>query len=219
MHKKKSEGPSATALGLIAVFLVWRVWMHVKDSCGAASSLDLLAATSRGLLDVGTGDRPNVDARAIADLFSQVSPAHLKEVAFKYREEYSEAKPFPHIAIDNIFPDSILERVMQENPESLLTKGCLSEDRCFRGEEENLKSFITDEEMMGVHSKILLNFLISTTFIEFLQELTGIAFILPDPTKTGSGFHFTAPGGQLDIHAGKFSHPYWLAGWVAGWQT
>lgn len=40
----------------------------------------------------------------------------------------------------------------------------------------------------------------SATFVAFLQELTGIDHLIPDPWFHGGGLHQTMPGGHLDIH-------------------
>ena len=35
----------------------------------------------------------------------------------------------------------------------------------------------------------------------FLEALTGIAALIPDPQFRGSGLHFVGPGGRLAVHA------------------
>lgn len=42
----------------------------------------------------------------------RVDADKLSELALKHREEYANAKPFPHIVIDNFFPEEVLERVI-----------------------------------------------------------------------------------------------------------
>ena len=64
-----------------------------------------------------------------------------------------------------------------------------------------MKSAIARETDMGMHTRVLFSFLKSSIFTTFLEELTGIKNILPDPHFRGSGLHFTGPGGSLDIHA------------------
>ena len=41
----------------------------------------------------------------------------------------------------------------------------------------------------------------SSTFVRFLEALTGVHDIIPDPHFRGSGLHQTTKGGKLDIHA------------------
>merc|ERR1719204_1426784 len=41
----------------------------------------------------------------------------------------------------------------------------------------------------------------SNLWLEFLEELTGINGLVPDPAYRGSGCHQTVKGGKLDVHA------------------
>ena len=41
----------------------------------------------------------------------------------------------------------------------------------------------------------------SSAFLRFLEALTGIAALIPDPQFRGSGLHFVGPGGRLAVHA------------------
>jgi hypothetical protein len=43
--------------------------------------------------------------------------------------------------------------------------------------------------------------LIRGWFLEFLEQLTGIDGLIPDPHLTGGGLHMTPRGGRLGIHA------------------
>ena len=107
------------------------------------------------------------------------------------------------MAIDGIFPDSILQKVIEEHSKSALNDtGCLeSSTICFNEAKQRKKSAINDEKNMGMHTRVLFSFLKSSMFIKFLEGLTRIEDVVADPHFRGSGLHFTAPGGSLDIHA------------------
>jgi hypothetical protein len=47
----------------------------------------------------------------------------------------------------------------------------------------------------------------SRPFIEFLENMTGIKGLIPDPYFLGGGFHETRQGGHLDVHADFNLHP------------
>jgi hypothetical protein len=47
----------------------------------------------------------------------------------------------------------------------------------------------------------LLAMLNSCVMIRFLEELTGIEKLIPDPHFTGGGLHQIVGGGSLDVHA------------------
>ena len=132
---------------------------------------------------------------AIAELYEKVTPSRLQKLAQDNVLAYGTAMPFPHIAIDGLFPESLLKIVSEELPESRVPGGS------FRNARENLKSAIMREGNMGMHTRILFGFLKSSPFIEFLQTLTGIQNLLPDPHYLGSGIHYTRSGGHLNVHA------------------
>ena len=54
---------------------------------------------------------------------------------------------------------------------------------------------------MGSRSRHLFGQLNSATFLGFLETLTGIDGLIPDPHLEGGGYHLIQPGGRLDVHA------------------
>ena len=71
--------------------------------------------------------------------------------------------------------------------------------------QEKLKSqFVT--ERLQAYTRRLLYALNSRPFLMFLEELTGIDGLIPDPYFTGGGIHVVANGGHLDIHADFYHH-------------
>ncbi|KAL7559904.1 hypothetical protein ACA910_007272 [Epithemia clementina (nom. ined.)] len=146
------------------------------------------------------------DISILNELFAAIRSERLSAIAKKYKKEYGQNLPFPHIAVDGIFPERFLKLVLEENPESLVQSdsGCvdLKGEPCFRGSQtESKKSAIEHEDSMGPYTKILFGAMKSSNFIAFLEELSGISNIIPDPHYRGSGLHFTTSGGNLDIHA------------------
>ncbi|KAL3771438.1 hypothetical protein ACHAWO_009101 [Cyclotella atomus] len=150
----------------------------------------------------------NDEEAIVKELFDAVNPAKLLQLSTKFNGTYASAQPFPHIAIDDLFPSSIIEKIIGEHPESILKDGCIpGTERCYDSPEENKKSSINTDERMGTYTRILFSFLKSSTFTKFLEDLSGISNLLPDPHFHGSGLHFTASGGSLDIHADFNRHP------------
>ena len=146
----------------------------------------------------------NIDVSVIEELYQTVTAERLSKIAKQYKSQYAQASPFPHIAIDHIFPERFLQAVLKEMPESDVLNGCVSTSTaCFqhRSSTQQKKSAVDVEEHMGFLTRILFGFMKSSTFIHFLEELTAIEDIIPDPHYRGSGLHFTAPGGNLDVHA------------------
>jgi Rps23 Pro-64 3,4-dihydroxylase Tpa1-like proline 4-hydroxylase len=124
-----------------------------------------------------------------------LKPERLQELADAHRVDYAQAQPFPHIVIDDFLPTEILDQVVAEFP---------------KPEEVDWKSFnnpaekklaLKDESQMGFVSRSLLHELNSSIFVNFLESLTGIEGLIPDPHFWGGGLHQIKRGGYLKIHA------------------
>lgn len=118
----------------------------------------------------------------------------LYRVAKNCQEAYSSAHPFPHIVIDNFFPEDILNKILLEFPGSKEVDW----QRFDSTAEKKLAS--THESQMGDSTRYLLYYLNSSTFVSFLEELTGIQGIIPDPHFSGGGLHQIERGGYLKVH-------------------
>ena len=130
----------------------------------------------------------------VLEFKSQLQPEYLENLVNKYQKEYSQAEPFPHIVIDNFLPEALLNRVLNEfpSPETI-------DWRTFDSSAEK-KLASTSELQMGENTRLLLQQLNSSTFISFLEKLTGIDGIIPDPHYLGGGLHQIEKGGYLKIH-------------------
>lgn len=111
---------------------------------------------------------------------------------------YRSAKPYPHICIDNFLPEAVLRRVLSD-----LEQLPAPEDTFDRAQERLKSSYIP--ERLPTFTKNLFYAFNSRPFIMFLEEMTGIPGLIPDPFFAGAGIHRTLNGGHLDIHA-DFNH-------------
>ena len=130
-----------------------------------------------------------------SNLSISLDPHYLKNLAIKYREAYSQAKPFPHITIDNFLPESLLDNILSEFP----SVQSIDWQKFDAPAEKKLTA--KDELQMGDYTRLLLYQLNSSVFISFLEELTGIDGLIPDPHFEGGGLHQIERGGYLKIHA------------------
>lgn len=128
------------------------------------------------------------------DLMHYLDMNYLKDLATKSAEEYAQAQPFPHIVIDNFLPGSILETVLQEFPKP----ETIDWQKFQNPAEKKLAS--QNVRQMGDATRLLLYHLNSCTFITFLEVLTGIDGIIPDPHFEGGGLHQIEKGGYLKMH-------------------
>lgn len=135
---------------------------------------------------------------------AQLNPRVVSETIFMDRAEccslgeslhaeYVGNNPFPHIVIDNFLPNDLLLRVLGDFPKR--------EDGRFNDEHSRLKTGYQMEKITSPLITNLIDALNSSPFLEFLEKMTGIEGLLPDPHQIGGGLHETARGGHLSIHA------------------
>jgi hypothetical protein len=127
-----------------------------------------------------------------------ISAEQAKARGTEFREKYLNAEPFPHICLDDVFTKSTLESVVQS------IRFGIEGDRSFTSEHENLKSQ-TIPERLPTPARNFAYMLNSRPFLQFLEGMTGLKGLIPDPYFLGGGLHETKTGGYLDIHA-DFNH-------------
>ena len=111
-----------------------------------------------------------------------------------YAERYQSAEPYNHICIDNFLPQDVIDRVRAD------IKSLEEAERSFDGTHEKLKSQYSPDRLPD-YTRHLFQAFNSRPFIRFLEEMTGIQGLIPDPYFIGAGIHKTLNGGFLDIHA------------------
>ena len=117
---------------------------------------------------------------------------------------YKDAKPFPHMSIMDVFPESVVNAVhleIADNPRPAEKKGCVLGSKCYNSKLEKSKNAFHDEKLFGPATQAVFAFMQTTRFIKFLEKLTGIDGIMADATYRGAGIHQTLSGGYLNIHA------------------
>ena len=119
-----------------------------------------------------------------------------KDFALKKSTLYKDATPFPHIVIDNFFNEDILNKIILDFPDNIEKIG----DK-FNNKAE-FKLALNDPEKLSEQTNNFINFLNSSIFINFLQEITSIKEkLIPDPYLIGGGLHELKDRGFLNIHA------------------
>jgi 2OG-Fe(II) oxygenase superfamily len=129
-----------------------------------------------------------------------LDPDALASLAAKQRKSYAAAQPFPHAVLDGVLPDDALELALDNFPTA---------DSAIWKEYENyheVKLEAQGEERLGDATSLLLYQFNSAPFLRFLEVLTGIGPLMPDPYFEGGGLHQIARGGKLGIHADFSRH-------------
>lgn len=126
---------------------------------------------------------------------------HLLVLADNHQETYASARPFPHTVIDDFVPVEVLDEVLAEFP----TPQQADWQNFDSPLERKLAS--KDDSAMGEATRHVLAELNSAAFIDFLERLTRIDGLVPDPHFVGGGLHQIERGGHLKVHADFNRHP------------
>ncbi len=121
-----------------------------------------------------------------------------KRIGSSVAADYQSKTPYPYICIDDFLPPEILERVREE----ALAMGDAAPE--YASANEKLKTSFNPDRMPP-YSKAVFYALNSRPFIQFLENMSGIKGLIPDPYYQGGGIHRTNTTGHLDIHA-DFNH-------------
>jgi Rps23 Pro-64 3,4-dihydroxylase Tpa1-like proline 4-hydroxylase len=123
-----------------------------------------------------------------------VLPAKVEEL----RATYANAKPFPHIKIDNLFPAATLEGLLSEMSE-MTAERWSNVDQDTR--ERTLRMRSAAE--MGDAGSRLLSIVHSASFLYLLSEITGIQQLLPDPYLQGAGYAMMRRNDYFAVHSDR----------------
>lgn len=141
----------------------------------------------------------SMSAASVAEQLSEVKkkiflPAPIEELSEKFRQ----AKPFPHIVLDGLFPNELVDGVLGEMPE--VSDG----EKWVQENDQRIKKFnlrsATELGEAGFQFGALVH---SADFLYMLSELTGIWNLLPDPYLQGSGYSTLPRTGFFHIHADR----------------
>jgi hypothetical protein len=109
--------------------------------------------------------------------------------------DYRAAKPFPYTVIDGFLPEALLDRVVAEFPQRA------APGAHFKRDQELYKAQFDPNGLPPGVTTSLFQAFNARPFLAFLERLTGIEALLPDPYFVGGGMHETGPGGKLGVHA------------------
>jgi hypothetical protein len=116
--------------------------------------------------------------------------------------QYRGNDPFPHIVVDDLFEDADLERVLAEFPKPEQTRWMR-----FDSPTEKKLGYYHEHSTITPTVRAFLDAMNGFEMLLFLEALTGIDGLIPDPYFGGGGLHQIEPGGFLKIHADFNVHP------------
>lgn len=125
-----------------------------------------------------------------------MDPTEARALGALVGEDYRSAQPFPHIVIDGFLPTPVVEIARRGFPD-----GGLKSDRVFEMNYAGHHKRQIRPDECSVEARELFSFLNSRATLQFLEGLTGIEGLIPDPYFEGGGYHEITRGGLLGIHA------------------
>jgi Rps23 Pro-64 3,4-dihydroxylase Tpa1-like proline 4-hydroxylase len=117
-------------------------------------------------------------------------------------DRYANAEPFPHVVVDGLFDDDALDAVLREFPTPEGMKW-----RQFDTPLEKKLGYYHETSTISKTVRDFLNDMNSFEMLLWLEAVTGIEGLIPDPYFGGGGLHQIEPGGFLKVHADFNVHP------------
>lgn len=131
-----------------------------------------------------------------------MAPVRLNYDPDTLRDQYGAAEPFPHIVLDQLFDDRDLDAVLREFPSPQQMRWTR-----FDNAQERKLGFFHESSTISDTVRRFLDAMNGFEMLLFLERLTGIDGLIPDPYFGGGGLHQIEPGGFLKVHADFNVHP------------
>jgi len=134
--------------------------------------------------------------------------SYYAKLAVKNNQKYINEKPFPHIIFDNFLPPKLADLIGEqyENFDKSKSKGKYHNNKnTQRYLHEDITSF-------SLPLKLFASSINGRSFLSFLETLTSINHIIPDPYFIGGGACLTSKGGYLKVHI-DFNFHHKLQSW------
>ena len=139
----------------------------------------------------------------LTELLRQDFLDKLDNLAQVKAQKYGTNTPYPHIYLDDFLPLNVAEAALADFPEPSDAGW-----QAYRDVNQRKKLALSVAEKLPAATRDVLYFLNTRPMLEFLQKLTGIDGVLPDPYFTGGGLHQIRPGGLLEVHADFSYHSH-----------
>jgi len=123
----------------------------------------------------------------------------MAEKGRELRDAYVTAQPFPHIVMDDFLDKETIALCLRDFP-----KAKNAAVASYSRKQESKKVEYRPETLAPSLRALFYSFN-SMPFISFLENVTGIKGLVPDPYFAGGGLHEIFTGGYLNIHA-DFNH-------------
>ena len=115
-------------------------------------------------------------------------------------DSYHAAEPFKYVVADNFLPKRHVKFLSDNFPSRSHPVWLDWKKRSPHQYGKQGPGCSRNFHLLDPHFRLALQEFNAATFLSFLEELTGIKKLLPDPYFTGGGIHQILKGGILDVH-------------------
>ena len=129
----------------------------------------------------------------ILEIFNNEKYAKL---AYDSHEIYKNNEPFPHIVLDDFLPLSFAKIISNEYPKVSDNTSNFK----FHNHNNVKRHFLEDSRKFSTNLQMFSSAISSRSFLLFLETITGLKSLIPDPYFMGGGAMMTGNGGFLNIH-------------------
>lgn len=125
----------------------------------------------------------------------------LEKLAVDYYELYNNAHPYPHVVLDRFLPEKYANNILKKFPDqrSKIWLDWKKRDTIHQPKKQGI-GHASRLDDVSPHLINMLSTFNSYPFLNFLEKLTGIEKLLPDPYFHGGGLHQILSGGKLAVH-------------------
>ncbi|GCE82028.1 2OG-Fe(II) oxygenase [Komagataeibacter diospyri] len=117
-------------------------------------------------------------------------------------QEFSTARPFPHLVMDRMFSHALLNEALQA-----FNLDHVNNINVFQNQLQSKRSTSTQSAMPAEIQRYF-DIVNGAPFLRLLTRLTGITNLLPDPYLYGGGMHEVAGQGHFQVHTDFRHHPH-----------
>jgi Rps23 Pro-64 3,4-dihydroxylase Tpa1-like proline 4-hydroxylase len=133
----------------------------------------------------------------LLDILKLFDNERYAQIAYDNHKNYINNNPFPHIYIDNFLPNDIAIILSRAYPKLKESESSFK----LHSNKNVQRHFLEDVRKFSDPLRVFANAISSRSFLLFLEVLSGIKAIIPDPYFLGGGAMITGRGGFLNVHA------------------
>lgn len=154
-----------------------------------------------GAVNSGVGGRPVFTGIVMNKQYPFIIEEPFRsDMVDEWAQQFKAARPFCHLVVDNFLPPEHARFLSHkfphpDHPVWLDWRKRSPNQYGKQGPGDSSKFYLLDPEF-----RFALHEFNSSSFLQFLEKVTGIGKLLPDPYYSGGGMHQILTGGILDIH-------------------